>query len=265
MPGSAPPAPPAPLRPARAELLVRWGGAATGAAAAWTVADGAGLGFGVLHALPVFAVCATAGVLAADALTPGPGGAVRLAGLVPRRVRDVLPAGFGLLLAAEAAVLLALLAVAALTASPDDMGRAGRTLSVACTGLTESRGPWPGLFYGLPVLAALAAGTAACGYALRRITGRPAPGGDSAATADDARRRRERARAVTAAWGLLVSAPLAGAALFASGALRSLSCVGPLVHTAGLLLLPVAAVAAGTALWSLFTVLAPPASPRSGP
>ncbi|MFC8294298.1 hypothetical protein ACFUJ0_21235 [Streptomyces sp. NPDC057242] len=259
-------APPAPLRPARAELLVRWGGAAIGAAAAWTVAHGAGLGLGVLHALPVFAVCATAGVLAADALTPGPGGgAVRLAGLVPRRVRDVLPTGFALLLAAEAAVLLALLAVAALTAAPDDTGGAGRTLSVACTSLTESRGPWPGLFYGLPVLAALAAGTAACGYALRRITGRPVPGGDSAVAADDARRRRERARAVTAAWGLLVSAPLAGAALFASGALRSLSCVGPLVHTAGLLLLPVAAVAAGTALWSLFTVLAPPASPRSGP
>ncbi|MFE6461647.1 hypothetical protein ACFVP0_29850 [Streptomyces cinereoruber] len=254
-----------PTRPARAELLVRWGGAAVGAAAAWTVAHGAALGLGVLHALPVFAVCVTAGVLAADAQAPGPGGAVRRASLVPRRVRDVLPARFALLLAAEAAVLLALLAVAALTASPDDMGRAGRTLSVACGSLTQSRGPWPGLFYGVPLLVALAVGTAACGYALRRITGRPVPGGDSAVAAADARRRRERARVVTAAWGLLVSAPLAGTALFASGALRSLSCVGPLVHTAGLLLLPVAAVAACTALWSLLTVLAPPAPLRSRP
>ncbi|MFJ3781463.1 hypothetical protein [Streptomyces sp. NPDC090093] len=255
---------PAPHRPARTELLVRWGGAAIGAAAAWTVSShGAGLGLGVLHALPFFAVCATAGVLAADALTPGPGGAVRRAGLAPRRVRDVLPARFGVLLAAEAAVLVVLLAVAALTASPDDMDRAGRTLTVACGSLTQSRGPWPGLFYGAPVLVALAFGTAACGYALRRITGRPVPGGDAAAVAADAGRRRDRARAVTAAWGLLVSAPLAGTALFASGALRSLSCVGPVVHTAGLLLLPVAAVAAGTALWSLLTVLAPPAAFRS--
>ncbi|MFJ7125022.1 hypothetical protein [Streptomyces sp. NPDC098101] len=254
---------PAPHRPARTELLVRWGGAAIGAVAAWTVSQGAGLGLGVLHALPVFAVCATAGVLAADALTPGPGGAVRRAGLAPRRVRDVLPTRFAVLLGAEAAVLVALLAVAALTASPDDMGRAGRTLGVACGSLTQSRGPWPGLFYGAPVLVALAFGTAACGYALRRITGRPVPGGDAAAVAADAGRRRERARAVTAAWGLLVAAPLAGTALFASGALRSLSCVGPVVHTAGLLLLPVAVVAAGTALWSLFTVLAPPAAFRS--
>ncbi|MEV0484726.1 hypothetical protein AB0I69_29455 [Streptomyces sp. NPDC050508] len=256
---------PGPHRRARAAFFARWGGLALGAALAWGIARSDRLGLGILHAVPVFGICAVAGILAADALIPKQQGPVRRAGLTPRRIRDFLPIRFATLLATQAVALVILLTAAAFTASADDMGRASRSLSAACGGLTESHGPWPGLFYGIPILAALGIGSAACGYALYRITRRPAPDGDSALLADDEEQRRDRARAVTAAWGLLVSAPLAGSAFFASGALRSLSCLGPAPHAVGWILLPVAVTAGCTAVWSLFVLAAPLSVPRRQP
>ncbi|WP_210592521.1 hypothetical protein [Streptomyces sp. GESEQ-35] len=249
----------------RAERFARWGGLALGAALAWGIAGSDRLGSGILLATPVFGICAVAGILAADALSPKPEGPVRRAGLTPRRIRDFLPTRFAALLATQAAALIALLAAAAFTASADDMGRAGRTLGAACDGLTESHGPWPGLFYGVPILGALAFSTAACGYVLYRSTRRPVPDGDPALRAADEEQRRDRVLAVTAAWGLLVSAPLAGTAFFASGALRSLSCLGPASHTVGWILLPVAAAAGCTAVWCLYVLAVPLSAPRRQP
>ncbi|KUN90943.1 hypothetical protein AQJ67_43165 [Streptomyces caeruleatus] len=104
-----------------------------------------------------------------------------------------------MLLLVEVSLLVALPVTATAIGSPDDRDRAGRALTMTCHGVTESHDPWPGSFYAGPVLASLAVGTGACGYALRHITRRPR----------DEQERRTRALAITAAWGLLISAPLA--------------------------------------------------------
>ncbi|WP_223832937.1 hypothetical protein [Streptomyces venezuelae] len=246
-----PPLPPEAVARARADLYARWAGLAAGAAAAWAVASrDDGLGIGILYAIPAFGLCAVAGVLLGDALTPPPRDPIRSAGLTPRRARDYVPPRTTRLLIAQVLTLLTLLIAAAVMASPDDQGRAGRTLSATCQGMTQTVGPWPGLFYGAPVLASLALGTAACAWSLRRIARRPS----------EEQPRRDRALAITAAWGLLVSTPLLGTTTFAAGALLGLDCVG--ASGSAWILVPVALSAASTMTWSLTTIVAPRAGRR---
>jgi hypothetical protein len=240
----------------RADRYARFGGLIAGVLLSlWLIRlidDSGGLGTGVLIAIPAFGLCAAAGVLLGEYITAHPPGAVRTAGLAPRRIRAYVPPRLTVLLLIEAALLVALLSTATAIGSPDDMGRAGRALTMTCSGVTESHGPWPGSFYAVPALASLALATAACGYALRRITRRP--GGEQ--------ERRDRASAITAAWGLLVSAPLAGAGWTAAGSLRGLSCDGTPGSVAAWALLPLCLVSLGTAIWCLFTVVAPKAAQR---
>lgn len=229
------------------DTIARWTGLAAGGAAAYAVARADTLGVGVLCAVPVFGLCAMAGVLLGDALTPAPRGAVRTAGLAPRRIRDQVPRRLTVLLLVQGGVLVVLLAVAAALGSPDDMGRPGRSLQAACQDLREAASPWPGHYYGIPAALALAVGSAAAVLALRRIALRPG----------DAEWRGARARGVVASWGLLTSGMLAGTAYFAGGALYRLSCTGALGATTGGLVLAVAPAALACALWCLFTLLAP--------
>ncbi|MGW6530963.1 hypothetical protein [Streptomyces venezuelae] len=246
-----PPLPPEAVARARADLYARWAGLAAGAAAAWAIVSrDDGLGIGILYAIPAFGLCAVAGVLLGDALTPPPRGPVRSAGLTPRRARDYVPPRTTRLLVAQALTLLTLLVAAAVMASPDDQGRAGRTLSATCQGMTQTVGPWPGLFYGAPVLATLAIGTVACAWSLRRIARRPS----------EEQPRRDRALAITAAWGLLVSTPLLGTTTFAAGALLGLDCMG--ASGSAWILIPVALSAASTMTWSLTTIVSPRAGRR---
>ncbi|GGW16904.1 hypothetical protein GCM10018980_10860 [Streptomyces capoamus] len=240
------------------DRYARWTGLAVGALAGIALAPLDG-GDGVLYAIPAFGLCAVAGVLAGDALTPRARGAVRTAGLAPRRVRDYVPPRMTAFLLALAGALVLLLAVAGAIASPDDLGRASRSLTVHCaqaadTGgmrpLSQSAGPWPGLHYGLPILGSLAVATAACGWSLRRIATRPG----------DERSRRDRSLAVVAAWGLIVSASLLGAASTASGALMNLTCDGTAGTLANWVLWPLAAAALVTVPWTLVTVCSPVSS-----
>jgi hypothetical protein len=212
-------------------------------------------GDGVLYAIPAFGLCAVAGVLAGDALTSPHRGAVRTAALTPRRVRDYVPRRTTRLLLGLAAALVVLLAAAAAVASPDDLGRAGRALTVSCGGTTESSGPWPGLYYGRPMLASLAAATAACGWSLRRIATRPG----------DEQSRRDRSLAIVAAWGLVVSSSLLGAASTASGALLSTTCDGTAGTVANGFLWPLAMLSLVTVSWSLYTIVSPRATRPAGP
>ncbi|MFJ4522654.1 hypothetical protein ACIP4Y_17160 [Streptomyces sp. NPDC088810] len=247
-----------PASRAPVDRYARWTGLLVGALAArWlTPLEG---GDGILYAIPAFGLCTVAGVLAGDALTPQARGAVRTAGLAPRRVRDYVPPRLTALLLALAGALVLLLAVAGAVASPDDLGRAGRSLTVHCAQaahaggprlLSQSAGPWPGLHYGLPMLGSLAVATAACGWSLRRIATRPG----------DEQSRRDRSLAVVAAWGLIVSASLLGAASTASGALMSVTCDGTAGTLANGVLWPLAVVALVTVPWTLVTVCSPRAS-----
>ncbi|EST30859.1 hypothetical protein [Streptomyces roseochromogenus] len=231
------------------DRYARWTGVATGALAACLLSP-LDHGNGVLYALPAFGLCAVAGVLAGDALTAPARGAVRTAGLQPRRVRDYAPPRMTSLLAVLAVALVALLATAGAVASPDELGRAGRQLALTCNGVTEAHGPWPGLYYGLPVLASLAVATGACGWSLRRIATRPG----------DEQSRRDRSLAIVAAWGIVVSTSLLGAAVTASAALLRMSCDGTAGTVSTGFLVPLALVSLVTAPWLLFTVC----SPRAG-
>ncbi|MGW3120202.1 hypothetical protein ACWDBW_24170 [Streptomyces sp. NPDC001107] len=240
----------------RADRYARFGGLTAGVLLSFWLSglvDGSGgLGTGVLVAIPAFGLCAVAGVLLGEHITARPQGTVRTAGLAPRRIRDLVPPRLTALLLVEAVLLVALLSTATAIGSPDDMGRAGRALRMTCSGVTESHGPWPGSFYAVPALASLALAGAACGYALRRITRRPG----------DEQERRDRAAAVTAAWGLLVSVPLAGAAWTAAGSLHGLSCAGTPGSVAAWALFSLCTVSLGTAIWCLFAALAPKAAQR---
>jgi hypothetical protein len=127
------------------------------------------------------------------------------------------------------AMLAVVLTTTSLVADPDDMGRAGRAFTVACgPGATVRVGPGPGNLLPAAVLLTV----------LRR----PRPAVDGTARAIDDGLRRSSARAVTAACGLVVSAPLAGATLLSGTALLKLAC-GPAPHLVGLLSLAVAALA----------------------
>ena len=147
-----------------------------------------------------FGLCAVGGVLLGDALTLRPQEAVRTASLAPRLVRDHVPPRMAPLLLLQAASLVALLVIGAVTASSDPAAAqsgAGRHRHLRRDTAT-SLGPWPGLYYSGPMFAALAVGTPACVWALRRIAHRPG----------DDQQRRDRAWAITGAWGLLVSSQL---------------------------------------------------------
>jgi len=228
------------------DRYARWTGLAVGILAAYALPPLFG-GHGVLYAIPVFGLCAVAGVLAGDALTAPMRGAVRTAGLTPRRVRAYVPPRTTGLLLGLAVALVALLTFAAATASPDDLGRAGRALTLTCRGATESAGPWPGLYYGLPMLACLALSTAACGWSLRRIATRPG----------DEQSRRDRTLALVAAWGLVVSSSLVGTAVTMAGALMNMTCDGTAGTVVSGVLWPLAVISLAALVWCLFTVASP--------
>jgi hypothetical protein len=231
------------------DRYARWAGLAVGLLAARLLSPLVD-GDGILYAIPAFGLCAVAGVLVGDALTGPRRGAVRTAGLTPRRVRDYVPPRMTWLLLGLALVLVALLAAATATASPDDLGRAGRALTLTCRGMTESASPWPGFYYSAPMLASLAVSTAACGWSLRRIATRPG----------DEQSRRDRSLAIVAAWGLVVSSSLLGVASTMSGALMSTTCDGTLGTLANWAVWPLGLVTLVVVPWCLFTIASPRAS-----
>jgi hypothetical protein len=239
----------APASRAPVDRYARWTGLAVGVPVSLWLLPLNG-GEGTLYAILAFGLCAVAGVLLGDALTGPHRGAVRTAGLTPRRVRDYVPPRMTLLLLGLASALVVLLTAAASVASPDDLGRAGRALTMTCRGVTQSYTPWPGLYYGLPILTSLALSTAACGWSLRRIATRPG----------DEQSRRDRTLAIVTAWGLVVSSSLLGAASTASGALMSTTCDGAGGTAANVMLWPLGLLALLTAPWCLFTIISPRAT-----
>ncbi|MFI1468481.1 hypothetical protein [Streptomyces wuyuanensis] len=137
----------------------------------------------------------------------------------------------------------------AVTASsdPDRMGRAGHVMTVICEGVPASLGPWPGLYYSGPMFVALTVGTPACVWALRRIAHGPG----------DDQQRRNRAWAITGAWGLMVSSQVLLVVLMILVALTEKDCAGPLGAATIVAICPLGLLSLFTSGWSLVTVVAP--------
>jgi len=234
-----------------ADHYARWSGLAIGIVAAQALSTLGDIAFEqrVVFCITAFGLCAVAGVLLADALTLRPQEAVRTARLAPRLVRDHVPPRMGPLIALQGAFLAVLLVITAATAavSPGRAFSTGKVLTVTCNGMRATLGPWPGLYYSLPMFGALAIATPTCVWALRRIV--HGPGGEE--------QRRDRAWAVTGAWGLLVSSQQLYAVLMVSVSLTETGCAGVLGALTFWVFYPLALLNLFTVVWSLVTVVAP--------
>ncbi|TQK45468.1 hypothetical protein FBY35_7036 [Streptomyces sp. SLBN-118] len=98
------------------------------------------------------------------------------------------------------------------------------------------------------MFAALAVGTPVCVWALRRIAHSPG----------DDQQRRDRAWAITGAWGLLVSSQVLLVVLMIFVALtEETACAGPLGAATIVVTCPLGLLSLFTFGWSLVTVVAP--------
>ncbi|MFD7875948.1 hypothetical protein ACFV5G_17905 [Streptomyces sp. NPDC059766] len=234
-----------------ADHYARWSGLAIGIVVAQALSTLVHIEFEqrVVFCITAFGLCAVAGVLLADALTLVPQDAVRTASLAPRLVRDHVPPRMGPLIALQGVSLTVLLAIAAATASidPDHIFSTGKVVTVTCNGMQVPLGPWPGLYYSLPMFGALAVATPTCVWALRRIA--HGPGGEE--------QRRDRAWAVTGAWGLLVSSQQLYAVLMVSVSLTDTGCAGAMGALTFWVFYPLALLNLFTVGWSLATLVVP--------
>ena len=259
---------PAPVAPVSARLVLvqrrtrrwRWAGLLVGALVAVAAVHQGALGRGVLLATPLFAVCVVAGVIVGELRVAPPTGPTRQARLEVRRVRDYVPRRLGMTVAVASGLFAVVLAATTASGAPDDLGRAGRALVRRCSALHgESRGPWPGSYYSVPLAVIVVGGLLTAAVALSLVVRRPRQGEDPAI--DDAL-RVQAAQAVTAASGLLVALPFAGINIVAAAAMLGIGC-RPTWWTVvgwGLLLLAVALLA--LAAWCA-SVLAYPTGVRS--
>jgi hypothetical protein len=235
----------------------RWAGLSLGAVtAAWTASTGP-LGLGVILAPTVFGLCVIGGTVVGELATIPRSGNVRTAALKTRSVGQYLPARLGALVTASTIGLGALLVTTTRMGS-GDLSRIGRVVFRAC-GAERSApyGPWPGLFYAVPLGIAVMIGLLGAGVALRTVVLRPRVGSAPNLVADDARRRRS-AQAVVAATGVMVTASLFGVALSALGALVSSACPPTSWTALGVTLLTIGVLTLLAATWCLVLLLSGP-------
>jgi hypothetical protein len=233
-------------RGARRAAVFRLLGVIGGGVVALVMAGGAvgRLGLGIALAAPAFALCLLAGVLAGEVAATVPVGASRTATLEVRTARRYLPRGLARWVGALAAGLLVLLTATSLSASPDDLGRAGRSFTLACgPDRSVTAGPWPGSYYSLPIGVAVLVGLGAAALVAHTVARRRRPASDPSTLATDERARRRSARVVTAACGVLVAAPLAGCGLMAGAILVQMPCLSGPMRMAGWASLVLATVA----------------------
>jgi hypothetical protein len=255
----------------RVAAIWRWIGVVAGLVISGAVATSEILGGrGLLLAAPLFGICVLAGVLVGEALAKPSRGPTRIAALETRRVRDYLPRGLSRVVAGAAVLLLVVLVATTVLGSADDLGRPGTLLYRQCPSLTmpgavttQSRGPWPGAFYSIPLLLVVAAGLTAAWAALRQIVRRPRSGEEPAAVSVDDALRRRAARGVTAACGILVTVPFFGVSVVTAIALLGFSCRPAWWSVVGWgLVLSMPGMIAVTC-WCLGSVVATTPSPRT--
>lgn len=207
---------------ARTTGRARLAGVVVGVIVGVVAAYQGGLGRGLLLAAPLCALCVLTGVLVGELRISAPEGPVRRAALEVRRIRDYLPRTLGPAVAAAGILLAVVLALTTAAGSPDDMGRAGRSLERRCSSvMTEGTGAWPGSYYAFPLAIVVLVGVLAAGVVLTRVVRRPRQSHDLAV---DEALRHSAAGAVTAAVGLLLAVPLAGVSVVAGAALVHIDC-----------------------------------------
>ena len=235
----------------------RLAGIAIGSAVAWIVGSWDPLGRGLLLAAPAFGLVVLGAVLLSETLVNRPSAPIRKAALARRRARDYLPARLGWAVGSAAALLGVVGGATTAVGRPDDLGRAGRSLTVACgVDTTVSQGPWPGSYYTAPLGIAVAAGLLVAGIALSRVVNRPR---DGDAVADDVARHAS-GTAIVAACGLVVSIPLAGLAFISAIALDGIDDCGAAMANAQPALLVVAFGAVALAAVCLGSLVVPAGS-----
>lgn len=240
---------------ARSTRRWRLAGLLVGLAAAATSALSGALGRGVLLAGPLFGLCVLLGVVAGELGVRAPVDARRSVTLEVRSPRDYVPQLLTSAVGAATLLLGGLLAFTSAIGSADDLGRAGRSLTRACSDISvQGRGPWPGSFYVWPLAAVILVGLVVAGIALASVTRRPRQGEDP--SLDDALRRQV-ATGVIAAVGLLVTVPLVGVGTVAAAGLLQI-CAAPTAWTVvGTLLLAVVPLALALGIWCAAVLVVP--------
>jgi hypothetical protein len=216
------------------------------------------LGLGLALAPPTFALCLLGGVIMGEVFVRVPVGPTRTASLEVRSARAFLPPVMAWWVGGIGSVLFGFLLVTTILGVPDDMGRDGRAIAVPCgPDVVAQAGPWPGVFYSLPIGGAVLLGLALAALAARVVAGRPRPQVEESGRIVDDHLRRASGRTIVAAVGVLVAAPLAGSAAFAGAALETVGCGSTALRLVGLACIGLAVVAVIAAAAFVATVLLP--------
>lgn len=213
-----------------------------------------GVSPGLLEGLAAGLVPSAAGLAALAVHTlgerawPRPTGTVRRAHLTPRRARDVVPVWLGGLTVVWSVALLVVLVAAGRSATPD-----GRRINRVDGAMVSTASPYPGWFYGLPILVGAILLVGATALVLRQVARRPAV--LDADPAYDAASRRLSGHRVLRGTQLVLAATLAAVLWVAGQALGRVDLPGAAVTCVVLAL-----VVGGTGLVAAL-VPAPPALP----
>jgi hypothetical protein len=128
--------------------------------------------------------------------------------------------------------------------------------------VTEGRTPWPGSFYSVPLAAVVVGGLLAAALALHRIVRRPRQG---EGLAEDDALRRDAARAVVSAAGLLAVVPLAGVIAVSAIALAGFDCRPPAWSAAAAVLPLTVPLLGAVGTWCAVVLLRTSRSPGRQP
>jgi hypothetical protein len=234
-----------------------WVGAAlVGGVVAWWINDHLDLGRGAMLVPGVLGLFVVVGVGLGEAVVrPLRPSGPRTASLAARRVADYLPRALTVGVAGITTLHVAALSLTTVTASTDDMGRAGRQVAARCGDMSSGAGPYPGSFYSVPLAALLVVIGLAAAAAMTTVVRRPR-GFAPDDVADDVLRRRSTTRVLAAA-GAAVSASHVGVAFFAATALLRMDCQSIWMDPAGWVLLATVPLALVLLGWFLGRIVAP--------
>jgi hypothetical protein len=233
-------------------------GAGVSAVAVLAAAPPSWLGLGITLAGPAFALCLLAGVLMGEIAGTTPVGPTRTAAIEVRAVRSYLPRAMARWVVALGAALVVLLSLTSVTGNADDLGRAGRAFTQSCAaGQMATVGPWPGAYYSLPIGATVLIGLGAAAVTAQAVSRRRRPAPEESVRAADDRARRASARAITAACGVLVAAPLAGSAVITGMALLGNVCAPNALSALGWAAIAIGLAAAVATCWFAMATMLP--------